>query len=306
MNRCVRSLAVVFSLVGVTAFAAGPQGTLAPAMAEGAAAARADIEKTFGFTPGFLKAFPDVAIESTWDEMKGLQMNPNTAIPVKYKELLGLALSSQIPCKYCVYAHTRFAQANGATEAETSEAVVVGAMTRHWSTFMNGIQLDEGKYKAELSRFLDGMAKAQTAKKEPPPPAKLTDAASAKREIEQSYGFVPEFLAQFPEPGLVGAWKMMRNVEMAPTSIPNKYKSLISLAVASQVPCRYCVVADTMFAKAEGATDAEVREAVAMGSFVRYMSTVLNGLQVDEPTFKRDVERLVKPAPKKVIRGASR
>ena len=48
------------------------------------------------------------------------------------------------------------------------------------------------------------------------------------------------------------------------TAIPGKYKSLIGLAVASQIPCKFCIIADTEFAKLEGATDRELTEAVAM------------------------------------------
>ena len=78
------------------------------------------------------------------------------------------------------------------------------------------------------------------------------------------------------------------------------------LGVAAQVPCRYCVVADTMFAKASGASDREIREAVAMAAIVRHWSTILNGLQADKATFKKDIERLVREAKKKSASTAQR
>ena len=67
--------------------------------------------------------------------MKTLHLNPATALPGKYKELTALAVAAQIPCEYCIYAHTEFAKLNGATEAEISEAVAMGALTRKWSTW---------------------------------------------------------------------------------------------------------------------------------------------------------------------------
>jgi AhpD family alkylhydroperoxidase len=66
--------------------------------------------------------------------------------------------------------------------------------------------------------------------------------------------------------------------------------------VAAQGPCRYCVIAHTEFAKLNGATDAEITEAIAMTAVTRSMSTSLNGLQIDEAQFRRDVDRLVKGA----------
>ena len=51
----------------------------------------------------------------------------------------------------------------------------------------------------------------------------------------------------------------MRDLEMNPASaIPGKYKSLIGLAVSAQIPCKFCIIADTEFAKLEGATDREL------------------------------------------------
>src|SRR5262245_24772860 len=90
-----------------------------------AQAARADITKTLGFVPGFLDAMPDAALPGAWAEMKGLQLNPSTALPGRVKELIGLAVASQIPCKYCIYAHDQFAKLNGASAAEVGEAVGV-------------------------------------------------------------------------------------------------------------------------------------------------------------------------------------
>ncbi|HVR21606.1 MAG TPA: carboxymuconolactone decarboxylase family protein, partial [Polyangiaceae bacterium] len=62
------------------------------------------------------------------------------------------------------------------------------------------------------------------------------------------------------------------------------------------IPCRYCIVAHTEFAKLSGATEAEIGEAIAMAALTRTASTVLNGLQIDEARFRRDADRLVRGA----------
>jgi AhpD family alkylhydroperoxidase len=110
-------------------------------------------------------------------------------------------------------------------------------------------------------------------------------------------GAPPEFLKRFPDAGRAGAWREFRDVQLNPSSaVSGKVKELAGLAVASQIPCRYCIIAHTEFARLNGATDAEISEAIAMASLTRSMSTVLNGMQVDEPQFRRDVDRLVKGA----------
>jgi hypothetical protein len=51
----------------------------------------------------------------------------------------------------------------------------------------------------------------------------VTDSTSALKEVEQSFGFTPEFLKSFPEEGIVGAWKELRDVEVNPnTALPSK------------------------------------------------------------------------------------
>src|SRR5205807_875948 len=105
-----------------------------PAFAERSPDAKAaikDIERTLGFVPAFLKEFPDATLPGTWEEMKELQLGQNTALAPKVKELIGLAVSSQIPCKYCIFAHTEFAKANGATAAELGVAVAEAGLVRH-------------------------------------------------------------------------------------------------------------------------------------------------------------------------------
>src|SRR5882757_6611760 len=142
-------------------------------------AARADIQKTLGFVPGFMKLVPDLALPGAWMDLKGLQLSPTTALPGKMKELVGLAVSAQIPCEYCVYAHTEFAKLNGASDAEISEAVAMGALTRRWSTFLNGIQTDETKFRAEIGQLLSNAKKAGSTGVAPPKPIAVVDAKTA-------------------------------------------------------------------------------------------------------------------------------
>jgi AhpD family alkylhydroperoxidase len=114
--------------------------------------------------------------------------------------------------------------------------------------------------------------------------------AATYKEIEGMFGKVPEFVKKFPKTGIVGAWEEVKSLELSDkTALSPKVKSLISLAVAAQIPCEYCIYSDTISAKNAGATDEEIAEAVGMAALTRHWSTVFHGLQIDLAQFKKDM-----------------
>jgi AhpD family alkylhydroperoxidase len=152
MRKFTRVLVAVLSVASLSTI-----GAMAPAAAAEDASAQAtyrDIENTLGTVPGFFKQFPAGGIAGAWAEFKAIQLNPNTKLSGKHKELLGLAVAAQIPCSYCVYFHTAAAKANGATDEEVREAVAMAAIVRHWSTVLNGMQVDAAEFKREADTVL--------------------------------------------------------------------------------------------------------------------------------------------------------
>lgn len=75
-------------------------------------------------------------------------------------------------------------------------------------------------------------------------------------------------------------------------AIDAKTRELIALAVAAQIPCQYCIYVHTKNARANGASEAEIREAVATAAHVRHWSTVLNGMAYDFDAFKAEVDKM--------------
>lgn len=128
-----------------------------------AAKARADIQATLGFVPDFVQKIPEPMLPGTWDELKMLQLNPKTALDGRTKELIGLGVSAQIPCRYCIVAHTEFAKLNGATAAEIDEAIAMASLTRSMSTVLNGMQVDEARFRRDIDRLVRN-AKAASSK----------------------------------------------------------------------------------------------------------------------------------------------
>lgn len=115
--------------------------------------------------------------------------------------------------------------------------------------------------------------------------------AEARREIEETFGFVPQFYDVVPETARAAGWSMQRDLELSETVLDNKVKELIGLAVAAHIKCRYCIYFHTEAARAFGATEAEMREAIAMGGLTVFFSNSLTGAQLDLEQFKREVDR---------------
>jgi AhpD family alkylhydroperoxidase len=88
--------------------------------------------------PEWMKqTLPDQALKPHWDEYLAV-MNSTGALDGKTKQLIGLGVAAQIPCEYCVYAHTKAAKAAGATDAQIKEAIATAALVRFNSTMLNG------------------------------------------------------------------------------------------------------------------------------------------------------------------------
>ena len=150
----MRKIFKTLGLVSAVAFASLTGIAAARAEDPAATAAYADIQATLGMVPGFFRAFPESGIAGAWAEFKMVQLNPSTALNGKTKELIGLAVAAQIPCGYCVYFHTAAAKANGATDEEIREAVAMAAISRHWSTVLNGMQVDLNSFKSDTDAVL--------------------------------------------------------------------------------------------------------------------------------------------------------
>jgi len=124
-------------------------------------------------------------------------------------------------------------------------------------------------------------------------PAAHAEDSSSKQQllagVEQMLGFVPTFMRQMPSATLPIAITGYTSLDTGETALPAKTKYLISLAVAAQIPCQYCIWADTLSAKAAGATDEEIGEAVGVAAMTRFWSTNFNGLQVDFATYQKEL-----------------
>src|ERR671937_3055078 len=112
-----------------------------------------EIEETLGLIPEFFQRVPDYLLPTEWASFKNLQLSDETAIPNKYKELIGLAVSGATRCRYCAYFHTEAARLFGATQEEVQEAALMAKHTMAWSTYLNARQYDYDEFKREFDQI---------------------------------------------------------------------------------------------------------------------------------------------------------
>ena len=111
-------------------------------------------------------------------------------------------------------------------------------------------------------------------------------------EIEQTWGFVPDWFKGLPQESMAAEWNLLKNREIDESPVPNKYRQLIGLAVAAQMQCPYSVAYHTEVARLCGATDEEIEDAASMAKHVAGWGTYLQGVQTDLNRFRREVREV--------------
>jgi AhpD family alkylhydroperoxidase len=104
--------------------------------------------------PKFFKdTLPSYALDEAMS-FRGALSGEESPLDAKTTQLIQLGVSAQIPCEYCVYAHTRGAKAAGATDEEIKAAVAAAGAIRLWSTVLNGMQYDMDAFTAEADELI--------------------------------------------------------------------------------------------------------------------------------------------------------
>ena len=114
--------------------------------------------------PSMFTVFPEAGIAGAWAEFKSVQLNPDTALDGKTKELIGLAVAVADPVR--ATASTSTPPPPGPTarpSEEIKEAVAMAAIVRHWSTVLNGMQVDPAPSGQEVDAMMAGSAARSAA-----------------------------------------------------------------------------------------------------------------------------------------------
>lgn len=119
-----------------------------------------EIEQTFGLVPSMFKEVPDSTIEEEWKLFRTIQFEEGV-IPLKYRELIGLAISGVTKCQYCTYYHTEVAKLFGATDEEIEAAVHYAKSSAGWSAYINGLQVDFDQFRSEVKQACEHVRSRQ-------------------------------------------------------------------------------------------------------------------------------------------------
>lgn len=110
------------------------------------------------------------------------------------------------------------------------------------------------------------------------------------REIEEMFGLIPSMFKPIPDASLELEWKLFKQIQFETGPIPNKYRELMGIAISAVTKCRYCALYHTELARLNGATEAEIEDAIHYAKSSAGWSAYINGLQIDYETFKAEVK----------------
>lgn len=113
-----------------------------------------EMTRMLGLVPEFFRRTPDQTLEQDWALFKTFAFE-ETAIPAKYRDLIGLAVAATVQCPHCLYFHRESAKLNGATEQELNEAARIAMDTSGSSTFVAGAGIDLEQLKREVDAIME-------------------------------------------------------------------------------------------------------------------------------------------------------
>lgn len=129
-----------------------------------------EIKETLGLVPSFFDRFPEETLDYEWTLFARFEIeeaNPirptGLHIPVKYRQLMGVALHSETKCHYCTLFHTEVAKLFGATDQEIQEAVHYAKHSLGLSAYLNGIRQDFDDFERELVKIGEFLSQKQKA-----------------------------------------------------------------------------------------------------------------------------------------------
>lgn len=102
------------------------------------------------------------------------------------------------------------------------------------------------------------------------------EAGTTYEDIAETYGHVPDLFRLFHRDDVADVWQSFRILHLNPyLETEARTRELISVAVATQGPCRPCVYFHAASAFANGASPEQIREAIGIGAATRRFGDLL-------------------------------
>lgn len=119
------------------------------------------------------------------------------------------------------------------------------------------------------------------------------DREMLEREIKETLGTVPAVLDWVPDETLEAEWQLLRRSFVDESLIPPRHRALMGVAVAAALRCPSSVRLHTLLARAHGAGEAELAEAVHHAAFVAGWSTRVNGLELGGAGLQAEATQII-------------
>lgn len=250
-----------------------------------------DIQRKLGMVPGFFKLLSDSAIETEWSLYQSVEMQPGP-IPEKYRQLIGVAFSGAIPCRYCTTYHTEFAKALGATDEEVEAAAYIGKVTAGAGVYLQGLHVDWDEFKSQVQTATASIRSRTGATFDADQVQQLQTRDQVLNDIQQVLGVVPAGCQRMSDRTLLSEWVIAKRLLLGESPIPLKFRLLMALAVGSVRSDYFTALLATELAKAVGASDEELEDAVYCAKMSSGWSSYANSLQLDFEQFRSEVRQL--------------
>ena len=121
---------------------------------------KSEMEKTFGFLPGFFNGVPQDVLVQMWPFMKKYMLG-ESKIPGKYREMISLAVAATLKCPYCETFHRGAAKMMGATDEELAELGALVGQVTFWSSVLHTQNYDMNTFMKEFQAIGEHFAKHQ-------------------------------------------------------------------------------------------------------------------------------------------------
>lgn len=109
------------------------------------------------------------------------------------------------------------------------------------------------------------------------------------REMDDLFGKPLSIFSKMPDAFRSLEWELFKQMQLNEEPIPAKFRELIGLGIASATKCKYGIFYHTTLAKLNGATEAEIEDAVRFAKSSVGWGVYMDGMQMDFEQFKQEV-----------------
>lgn len=121
-----------------------------------------EIRSTLGIVPEEVNDMTDDELEHDWPLMK-LMLLREIRLPLKYKQLIGLAAASVMGNRRLSFFHRELAKHFGATDEEIRETLNVARFAAGRSVLITGAGIELDKYRQETKEIVQHLRQRKAA-----------------------------------------------------------------------------------------------------------------------------------------------